>query len=184
MSWSHCPGADNLHCIWTDLQTANVAYYKVGRTENVPRRLDEWKKRKWLVHAPTIDGGPDFLLLSGCSSHHPTLRDVFPLNDGDGPGQSMLPGAMQGGIQADLVARKTSPAVKRLEREGEINCHFSLDTMLIPTYFSGLIHIELAAHAAKTNHGRQRYACPDCQTFHQVRQCACPCRIIASPVLS
>ena len=95
----------------------------------------------------------------------------------------MLPGAMQGGIHADLAARKTSPAVKRLERECEIHGHFSLETMLTPTYFSGLIHIELAAHAAKGNYGRQRYACADCQTFHQVRQCACVCRVTALPAL-
>jgi hypothetical protein len=28
-----------------DLQTSTLAYYKVGRTDNVPRRLEEWKKR-------------------------------------------------------------------------------------------------------------------------------------------
>lgn len=31
------------------MQTDTVAYYKVGRTDNVTRRLDEWKKRKFQV---------------------------------------------------------------------------------------------------------------------------------------
>jgi hypothetical protein len=30
-----------------DLQTSTLAYYKVGRTDNVPRRLEEWKKRMY-----------------------------------------------------------------------------------------------------------------------------------------
>lgn len=29
-----------------DLQTVDVSFFKVGRTENVPRRLDQWKKRE------------------------------------------------------------------------------------------------------------------------------------------
>ena len=81
--------------------------------------------------APTA--GLTWALLAGCSSNHPTLRDVFPLDDGDGPGQSMLPGAMQGGIHADLTARKASPAVKRLERKVKIDDTFSPDTVLTLT---------------------------------------------------
>ncbi|WWC58470.1 uncharacterized protein I303_101013 [Kwoniella dejecticola CBS 10117] len=42
-----------------DLETPTVVYFKVGRTDNVPRRIGEW----------TVQ----------CQSKTPTLRDIFPL---------------------------------------------------------------------------------------------------------
>ncbi|WWC86357.1 uncharacterized protein L201_001231 [Kwoniella dendrophila CBS 6074] len=42
-----------------DLETPDVVYFKVGRTDNVPRRIGEWTNQ--------------------CQSKTPTLRDIFPL---------------------------------------------------------------------------------------------------------
>ncbi|KAL1410409.1 hypothetical protein Q8F55_004420 [Vanrija albida] len=75
----------------------DTAYFKVGRTDNVPRRIGQWTQQ--------------------CQSHTPTLRDIFPLSGAalkrrpSGPG-SLLPGAVKGGVEA----RRMVPAVKRWER--------------------------------------------------------------------
>ncbi|WWC66511.1 uncharacterized protein I206_100413 [Kwoniella pini CBS 10737] len=42
-----------------DLETPTVVYFKIGRTDNVPRRIGEWTNQ--------------------CQSKTPTLRDIFPL---------------------------------------------------------------------------------------------------------
>ncbi|TXT10900.1 hypothetical protein VHUM_01651 [Vanrija humicola] len=75
----------------------DTAYFKVGRTDNVPRRLGQWTQQ--------------------CQSHTPTLRDIFPLSGAalsrrpSRPG-SLLPGAVKGGV----AAARMVPAVKRWER--------------------------------------------------------------------
>ncbi|WOO85242.1 uncharacterized protein LOC62_06G008743 [Vanrija pseudolonga] len=74
-----------------------TAFFKVGRTDNVPRRIGQWTQQ--------------------CQSHTPTLRDIFPLSGAalkrrpSGPG-SLLPGAVKGGVQTARMV----PAVKRWER--------------------------------------------------------------------
>ncbi|WRT64261.1 uncharacterized protein IL334_001192 [Kwoniella shivajii] len=42
-----------------DLETSTLAFFKIGRTDNVPRRIGEWSNQ--------------------CQSKTPTLRDIFPL---------------------------------------------------------------------------------------------------------
>lgn len=83
--------------------------------------MDEWKKRK---RHRSLQHDVDLIWLvfvwSGCTSHNPTLRDIFPLPTGP-PSQvnaSMLPGAMQGGLDGDEKGGRTAClAVKRLESE-------------------------------------------------------------------
>jgi hypothetical protein len=41
LRYSQEPGANPL-----DLQTSRVSYYKIGRTDNVPRRMSEWSSRQ------------------------------------------------------------------------------------------------------------------------------------------
>lgn len=109
------------------LSNARTAYIKVGRTDNVPRRLGQWT--------------------SQCTSHTPTLRDVFPLKSlGRQPSRlgSLLPGATK---STDLS--KMAPFVKRWER---------------------LVHLELADRAASAR-GKEYQTllgkCTDCDTVHK-----------------
>jgi hypothetical protein len=123
---------------------------------------------------------------AGCTSHHPTLRDVFPLHD-EGPGQSMLPGAMGGGIGIDGMGRPTCPAVKRLERECCPSSDLMNDLCGADVIIIGLVHIELAAYSAQSmgNQARRiRYDCSDCQTSHQVSVSIFKTRSGSDPVLT
>ncbi|GHJ84217.1 hypothetical protein NliqN6_0619 [Naganishia liquefaciens] len=125
-----------------DISTEDVGYYKVGRTDNVPRRLKEWSKQ--------------------CASHRPTLRDIFPQREASRdkateplsePRSSVLPGAMANqGAQC--------PAVKRLEKlihielsARQVMAIGTLTTPCVPSLISPSLHT-----------GRP---CPDCSTMHR-----------------
>lgn len=62
-----------------------TSFFKVGRSDCVPRRLGQWA--------------------SQCSSHAPVLRDVFPLADTQGGG-STLPGAMRAEGQMAAASKR------------------------------------------------------------------------------
>nr|XP_019000437.1 uncharacterized protein I203_06851 [Kwoniella mangroviensis CBS 8507]OCF63898.1 hypothetical protein I203_06851 [Kwoniella mangroviensis CBS 8507] len=82
-----------------DLETPSVAYFKVGRTDNVPRRIGEWTNQ--------------------CQSKKPTLRDIFPLP----PSKNVNSGLQRSGTLttsflpgATTHLNPPSKAMKRWER--------------------------------------------------------------------
>ncbi|WVW82419.1 hypothetical protein I302_104429 [Kwoniella bestiolae CBS 10118] len=82
-----------------DLETPSVVYFKVGRTDNVPRRIGEWTNR--------------------CHSKKPTLRDIFPLP----PSKTLTKGLHRSGTLttsflpgATTHLNAPSKAMKRWER--------------------------------------------------------------------
>ncbi|WWC99796.1 hypothetical protein V866_006704 [Kwoniella sp. B9012] len=82
-----------------DLETPSVAYFKVGRTDNVPRRIGEWTNQ--------------------CQSKKPTLRDIFPLP----PSKNVKSGLQRSGTMttsflpgATTHLNPPSKAMKRWER--------------------------------------------------------------------
>ncbi|EIW72593.1 hypothetical protein TREMEDRAFT_58764 [Tremella mesenterica DSM 1558] len=86
-----------------DLQSPNTCFFKVGRTDNVPRRIGEWTNQ--------------------CQSHKPTLREIFPrrpprtqIDDSQlsRRDSSYLPGAISSGSTID--SRPRCPAMKRWEK--------------------------------------------------------------------
>ncbi|ORY33697.1 hypothetical protein BCR39DRAFT_586319 [Naematelia encephala] len=87
-----------------DLQTPDTSYFKIGRTDNPPRRVSEWT--------------------TNCPAHKITLRDVFPLSRPPPPTSplirkpsaptSYLPGAHSHNLQS--AQSKMCPAMKRWER--------------------------------------------------------------------
>jgi hypothetical protein len=129
------------------LKVPGTSYFKVGRTDNVPRRIGQWSNRE-LRKCPTK-------LTPECTSHVPTLRDIFPLKaprratgglqrKPSAPG-SLLPGAVKGGVDT----RRMVPAVKRWER---------------------LVHLELADRAATLRakeYDALAQPCPDCSATHK-----------------
>ncbi|KAL7424776.1 hypothetical protein Q5752_000460 [Cryptotrichosporon argae] len=115
-----------------DLGNERTAFFKVGRTDNVPRRIGQWTKQ--------------------CTSHTPTLRDVFPLRAPARPlarqpsvSTSLLPGA----VSAGTTARRMAPYAKRWER---------------------LVHLELADRASAADPAAVRRLgapCADCGKGHR-----------------
>lgn len=109
------------------LSSQRTAFVKVGRTDNVPRRIGQWSNQ--------------------CTSHTPTLRDVFPLKTlSRQPSRlgSLLPGATKSTDASRMV-----PFVKRWER---------------------LVHLELADRAASSRgaeYGTLLAKCADCGAVHK-----------------
>lgn len=117
-----------------DLGGAATSFFKVGRSDNVPRRIGQWSKQ--------------------CTSHAPTLRDVFPLKhsavvQGLGRAPSLLGSLLPGATRAGTDAARMVPAVKRWER---------------------LVHLELADRAANARpdeYDELCVACADCGAVHR-----------------
>ncbi|WWD17796.1 hypothetical protein CI109_102238 [Kwoniella shandongensis] len=89
-----------------DLETPTLSFFKVGRTDNVPRRIGQWTHQ--------------------CQSKTPTLRDIFPLPPSSS--SKRTPVGMVGGLQrsgtlttsylpgATTHLTRPCPAMKRWER--------------------------------------------------------------------
>lgn len=123
------------------LSTPSTSYFKVGRSDNVPRRMGQWTKQ---------------------CGHIPTLRDVFPLRapsarlahaQGGGAGlgraPSILGSLLPGATKAGTDAARMVPAVKRWER---------------------LVHLELADRAATAKpkeYDALCVPCADCGAVHR-----------------
>ncbi|WVQ82557.1 hypothetical protein IAT38_004686 [Cryptococcus sp. DSM 104549] len=123
-----------------DLETDDLSVYKVGRTDNVPRRISQWTHQ--------------------CQSKTPILLDIFPLpptpprhRTTSSPASLQRSGTLTTSFLPGATTHRTPPllAMKRWERL----VHLELSD-------------RCASHAtSKAAFERVRMKCPDCGTSHK-----------------
>ncbi|WVQ97268.1 hypothetical protein IAU59_004379 [Kwoniella sp. CBS 9459] len=140
-----------------DLETPTLAFFKVGRTDNVPRRIGQWTNQ--------------------CQSKTPTLRDIFPL-----PSVSSITATAKSTHQSRPRPRPGSEShhsASSLHRSGTLTTSFlpGATTHLNPPSaamkrWERLVHIELSDRCASHPESqkafeRVREKCVDCGMGHK-----------------
>ncbi len=153
-----CLGISLTDALDLDLQTSSTSFFKVGRTDNVARRIGEWTTRESSESLDCAHINTTLRRFKGCRTHTPTLRDIFPLSARPPfipsastdlqrkPSASMsyLPGALP-----HSPTKRPLPAVKRWER---------------------LVHLELADRSSSSAPREclsVREKCKECDAVHR-----------------
>jgi hypothetical protein len=152
----------------------------VGRTDNVPRRIDEWKKREPFAKPNQVYRCLTAVKPRLCFSSTYSTGCVSACSyRWSRPVDASWSDARGSGYGRSVYRKKTlsSGQEARAWVSGAQPLAYGLRLWNMKTEI-GLIHIELAARSATSaSEGvcSRKYACPDCQTMHQVRRRSVQC---------